>query len=275
MNKSQKCSTSQVGRVVIHKEDEEKRVYEYELQEYLNDGWLKGISDIHRQQLSEKHLGQIPFNKGKKMSQETYEKVKASGTWFGNRPAWNKGLTKETDERVLKYSKPLPEETKKRMSLERMGHYVSEETKAKISNKAKRRKLSPEKLKEKLNKEYSTRKKNNTFNSSKPEKDMLENLKIEYSGKTILTHYKEKRYPYYCDFYIVEDDLFIELNAHWTHGGRPYNPEDSFCKNQLAEWKEKAKQSQFYANAINTWTIRDVEKLQCAINNKLNYRTIY
>ena len=98
----------------------------------------------------------------------------------------------------------------------------------------------------------------------------------ENRTKTIYRNYKDsERYPFYCDFYIKEDDLFIELNAHWTHGGKPYDPNDEECQNQLIEWQEKAKTSQFYKNAIETWTVRDVKKLQCAQKNKLNYKVIY
>ena len=31
--------------------------------------------------------------------------------------------------------------------------------------------------------------------------------------------YKTKLYPYKCDFYIPEEDLYIELNLYWMHGG--------------------------------------------------------
>jgi len=27
-----------------------------------------------------------------------------------------------------------------------------------------------------------------------------------------------------CDFYIPSEDLFIELNRHWSHGGHFYDP---------------------------------------------------
>ena len=93
--------------------------------------------------------------------------------------------------------------------------------------------------------------------------------------QTIYRNYKCDRYPYYCDFYIVEDDLFIELNAHWTHGGMPFDETNENCIKQLEEWKEKAKTSKFYENAIQTWTVRDVQKLKCAKENNLNYKVIY
>ena len=97
----------------------------------------------------------------------------------------------------------------------------------------------------------------------------------QFNEKTILRRYKEERYPFYCDFYIVEDDLFIELNAHWTHGGKPFDPDDIQCQEKLKIWQEKAKQSKFYENAIKTWTERDVKKQKIAKENHLNYKVIY
>jgi len=63
---------------------------------------------------------------------------------------WNKGLTKETDERVRKYSKPRSEETKKKKSLamlkrkEKLGYINSPETRKKIGLANKGKKLSKE-----------------------------------------------------------------------------------------------------------------------------------
>lgn len=141
--------------------------------------------------------------------------------------------------------------------------------------KAMQDKTPEEKLQMKL-KEYKTKKINKSFSISRPEKLLYKKLVEDNPGKTILKQYLDKdRYPFYCDFYIVEDDLFIELNAHWTHGFRPYDSEDPWCQQQLREWQEKAKQSQYYVIAIDTWTRRDVEKLQCAKNNNLNYKVLY
>lgn len=309
MNKSQKCSTSQLGRIVIHKDNVEKRIFEEDLYSYIKLGYEVGRSENHKKHLSESLKGN-KSSLGRVVSDETKEKI--SSSLRGNTP-WNKGLTKESDERVKKYSKPHTEESKKLMSDKKKGHTVTDETKKKISDnrkgkytgyrppeigekisKAKQGHLVSDETREKiskskkgvkmseatkhskLEKEYYTRKKNNSFNTSLPEKQFLEKLKLEYPNKTIICQYKDNvRYPFYCDFYIVEDDLFIELNAHWTHGGKPYDPEDPECKIKLEEWVEKSKQSQFYKVAINTWTVRDVEKLKCANKNKLNYRTIY
>ena len=87
--------------------------------------------------------------------------------------------------------------------------------------------------------------------------------------------YFSEEYPFACDFYIPSLDLYIEYHGSWTHGSRPFNKDDESCIEQLTIWQEKANTSQFYQNAIDTWTIRDVRKRQCAIDNKLNWICFY
>ena len=54
-----------------------------------------------------------------------------------------------------------------------------------------------------------------------------------------------------------------------------YDGRKVICKQQLAIWKEKAKTSKYFKNAISTWTIRDVKKYKCAKKNHLNYMCLY
>lgn len=75
--------------------------------------------------------GFTPWNKGKKMSGESREKMSIAKK---GRPAWNKG----------KKGKPHSEEWKKKMSLIHKGRKCSEETKKKISIKNKGKKRSKE-----------------------------------------------------------------------------------------------------------------------------------
>ena len=126
-----------------------------------------------------------------------------------------------------------------------------------------------------LTKAWLTKKKNGTVKSSKAEENLYRMLLEKNKTKTIYRNYKSECYPFYCDFYIKEDDLYIELNAHWTHGGMPYDKNNPECQKKLELWKEKAKTSQFYENAIYTWTVRDVEKQKIAKENNLNYKVIY
>ena len=44
---------------------------------------------------------------------------------------------------------------------------------------------------------------------------------------------------------------------------------------KLNVWQEKAKSSNYYKNAIETWTIRDVQKYTIAKENNLNYLVFY
>lgn len=84
---------------------------------------------------------------------------------------------------------------------------------------------------------------------------------------------KDARYPYLCDFYDRGRDLFIEVNASWTHGYHWYDVENDVdtCK----KWKVKSEKSEYYANALEVFTKRDVEKRECARVNNLNYVTLW
>ena len=105
-------------------------------------------------------------------------------------------------------------------------------------------------------------------NSSKTEKYFYDNLKSKYS---ILYNASSDKYPYLCDFYIKELDLYIELNIIWTHRHHFYNEAtDSETLNDLLN-----KDKEFYQASIYTWTVRDIEKRDCAIKNNLNYVVLW
>lgn len=116
---------------------------------------------------------------------------------------------------------------------------------------------------------------NNSFNASKPEEE-IRKLLIEIFGEDdVVYQYKESRYPFECDFYIKSKDLFIECNFHWTHMFHPFNKDNKEDINKLNELEEKAKTSKFYENAVQTWTVRDVNKRNYADKNNLNYIMFY
>lgn len=313
MSKKDKCSKTQKNRIVIHKDDKEKRIYKGQLDEYLNDGWKQGWSERHKLTQSVIKQGKEPWNK------DTKGVMKAnSGSFKKGQTAWNKELKKiiipkdikneiingylNSDMTIKQLSEKYSYTTGTIYHLLRnlgimrnnaeaqKGHIVSAETRLKISQANKHhlvsvetrqavsvanKNRSPEQLKIQVSKSYLTKKKNNTFNTSKPENNLYKMLLKENVNKTILRQYKDERYPYYCDFYIKEDGLFIELNAHWTHGGHPFNLENEQDIKTLDEWKEKAKTSKFYQQAIYVWTELDVNKQKCAKENKLNYKAIY
>lgn len=113
----------------------------------------------------------------------------------------------------------------------------------------------------------TTRRKNGTFNTSGIEE------RIKALGAFETQYNKDARYSYLCDFYDKDRDLFIEVNASWTHGYHWYDAENDVdtCK----KWDTKSKESIYYVNALDVFTKRDVEKRECARKNNLNYVTLW
>ena len=277
MTKAQKCSDSQRGRIVVNKHGEEKRVYQTELATYLKGGWERGYSEQHCKKLQECAASRPSRSKGRPVSAE--RKAKISRTlkernksdpncgwrkyWQTPHEAWNKGLKKESDARVMNMSKG------------KLGHNVSVETRTKISQKTKGRKVPAEKLRIQLSKAYITKKLHNSFNTSGPEEHFYKKLLELNKHFTIYRQYKDERYPFYCDFYIKELDTFIELNMHWTHGQHPFDAEDPRDQATLLEWNKKAQTSSFYKAAIDVWTERDPKKRRTAKERKLHYIELF
>ena len=106
---------------------------------------------------------------------------------------------------------------------------------------------------------------------SKAEDTIYEDLCSIYGEEDIIRQYKSDVYPFHCDFYIQSEDLYIEYQGSWTHGSRPYIEGDTACVQQLQLWKEKAVNSEYYKDATETWTYRDVIKRETAHKYKLNY----
>ncbi len=123
-------------------------------------------------------------------------------------------------------------------------------------------------------KAWATKRRNGTFNTSKPEETLYGLLCDVFGCEDIVRQYfDEARYPFHCDFYIKSLNMFVELNASWTHGAHWFdetNPDDVAL---LAEWKRRALQkgSYYYQQAIDMWTVRDLHKRAIAEKNHLNY----
>lgn len=84
--------------------------------------------------------------------------------------------------------------------------------------------------------------------------------------------YKEERYPSFCDFYIPELDLFIELNINWVHGKHWFSQsnEDLAIKEKWESFGDS-----YYRRALNCWTIDDVFNRNKARENNLNYVVLW
>ena len=118
-----------------------------------------------------------------------------------------------------------------------------------------------------LDKTIMIKKVNGTLTTSNLEIIVKEKL-IEIFGKDDVEYqYKSKKYPFLCDFYIKSRDLYIELNACWTHGHKWYGNDNDI----LSDWLKKSEYSNYYKKAIQIWTDYDVSKRNCAKNNNLNY----
>lgn len=113
----------------------------------------------------------------------------------------------------------------------------------------------------------ATKRQNGVLNTSAVEKHVkgFDDFESQYNN--------DSRYPYLCDFYDNERDLFIEVNASWTHGYHWYDAEKDVAV--CTKWKAKSEDSTYYANALEVFTKRDVEKRECARVNNLNYVTLW
>ena len=128
--------------------------------------------------------------------------------------------------------------------------------------------------KQSLDKIANTKRKNHSFTTSKPEENLYQEIKSIYPS--VIRQYKESRYPYNCDFYIPELDMFIELQGSWTHGKHPYNEKSNQDQLILNKWKSRLLDNHgFYLTAIKVWTISDPKKRETAKKNNLNYVELF
>lgn len=186
--------------------------------------------------------------------------------------AWSGNLKERNNKReetcIEKYGvksttqlQPTKEKIRK-TNLERYGfdNYVKTQEHKKAMN------LRKDEIYNKINK---TKRKNGTFNTSEPEEKAYELLKEKFTN--VIRQYKEIRYPFACDFYISEIDLFIECNFNWTHSKKSFSPKDKKDLEKVKLWESKIVDHPFYKVAIETWTIRDPLKRKTVKKNNLNY----
>ena len=205
-----------------------------------------------------KGLGVEPWNKGKK----------------GLQIAWNKGI-------------PHSEKTKAKIKATKQNWSNEYRVSVEAKRRNARRYTDPwnkgistgpwdeDEKKGILAKQYKTKKKNKSFNSSAAEKAFYLKLLELFPETDVIWQYNtDTRYPFNCDFYVKSLDLFIELNLSWTHGGKLFDNTTNDLQ-KLNCWKEKALTSNYYKNAIETWTQRDPAKFKAAEENNLNYLVYY
>lgn len=112
-----------------------------------------------------------------------------------------------------------------------------------------------------------TKRLHNTFNTSNSEDNLYDMLCSVFGKDDVIRQYSSDLYPFSCDFYIKSRDMYIELNAHWSHGGHWFDSKND--NTILCEWSDK--HTDYYDNAVNVWSRKDVLKRQTAMKNNLNY----
>ena len=126
----------------------------------------------------------------------------------------------------------------------------------------------PMKNKEIQEKAYSTQLKNGSWGKSiSPQEREIKDL-LDKKFLNILIQYRSEKYPFKCDFYIPSKDLYIEYQGYFKHGREPFIGSDE--QNKIVNmWKDK--NTEYYNDAIKTWTIRDPLKRKTAKDNNLNW----
>jgi len=119
-------------------------------------------------------------------------------------------------------------------------------------------------------KSYNTKKKNHSLNTSKIEDQLVKYF--EENSVNYIHQYRSRLYPFNCDFYFPDYDLYVEIQGSWTHGGHPFTGSEEDM-NIFDQWSYV--NSAYYRRAIETWTIRDVKKRETAKKNNLNYLEIF
>ena len=116
-----------------------------------------------------------------------------------------------------------------------------------------------------------TKDKNHTHNTSSIEEQFASWL--DENNISYIRQYKSEQYPFCCDFYFPEKDLYFEINGHWSHGLHPFDENNEDDKRKVGTWKQKG--TEYYNNAIKTWTIADPLKVKTAKENNLNFKVFY
>lgn len=119
-----------------------------------------------------------------------------------------------------------------------------------------------------------TMQQNGTFNKSKLE-ETIEQCFIDLGVDFVHGYSDSQKYPFLCDFYLPQTNLFLEIHGNFTHGGQPFDADSQECLQQLAKWQALADDHPYYKNAIYTWTDLDTRKVKIAEENNLNFKALY
>lgn len=123
---------------------------------------------------------------------------------------------------------------------------------------------------EEVNKKRHNTRKSTGWIKNKVEKYFISKLTVDFEH-----NYKSELYPYHCDFYLPDYDLYIEINNYWTHGKCFYDENNQADVELMNKWKSRSTtDNDTYARAIRN-RYRDLEKRDCVIKGNLNYVVLW
>ena len=159
------------------------------------------------------------------------------GVYKRTKPAWNKGIPRTEEEKEKQ-----KETVRKKYGVDNVSQvkevrdkisksHSSDEWKQKVKDvkqqrygdsnynnmeKSRQTKLARygDEYYNNMDKMYQTKQLHHSFNTSRPEEELYQDLLKTYLKEDIVRQYSDERYPWKCDFYIKSEDLFIELNYH-------------------------------------------------------------
>lgn len=187
--------------------------------------------------------------------------------WRQKDEDFKKAYSEKRSREMLSRSSEAKEQTRKKYQA--YWNNLSQEEKEEINRKKSisSKKVWKNKNEELLKKRHDTYIKNREVQKQKlcrtiAEQKLYDILIKKYSD-VVYDIRVDDRYPFYCDFYIPSLDLFIELQAHPSHGRLPYS---------MLTFEEYSK----YPNKwVDVFARRDVEKLKYIENNDLNFIRLY
>lgn len=117
--------------------------------------------------------------------------------------------------------------------------------------------------------------KNSRFNS-KDEKILYQKLCNKFGKDNVLKEYRSAKYPWNCDFYIKNKELFIEYQGTWSHFASEWvGSMNQKLKGLQIYDKCSGKAKNRYISAIKNWTITDSAKRKWAKDNNLNWKEFF
>ena len=133
---------------------------------------------------------------------------------------------------------------------------------------------NPLQCKEIKEKQVATMRLNNSYKKSKIEEEVFSFLIKKFGVEDVVRQYdSDQRYPFSCDCYVKSIDLFIEVNAHPSHGTHPFDPNNKDDIRLLGELESCG--TPWSNMIVDVWSVRDVKKFSFATKNNLNYLVIY